>query len=65
MSFSGPSRLHFDPLKLIKFNFNADPDPAFFMNADPDPKFMRIGFGSTTLTANTKKNCIGITQLAC
>jgi len=32
-------RLHFDTLKLLNFDFNADPDldPAFPSNADPDP----------------------------
>ncbi len=29
-------RLYFEPLKLISFDFNADPDPAFHSNADPD-----------------------------
>jgi hypothetical protein len=33
----GPPRLHFEPLKLLNFDFNADPDPAFKNNADPDP----------------------------
>ncbi len=26
-------------LKLLNFDFNADPDPAFHSNADPDPAF--------------------------
>jgi hypothetical protein len=38
-------RLHFEPLKLLNFDFNADPDPALHSNADigfqkyadPDP----------------------------
>jgi hypothetical protein len=33
-------RLYFEPLKLLNFYFNADPDPifpAFHSNADPDP----------------------------
>ncbi len=32
-------RLHFEPLQLLNFDFNADPDadPAFHSNADPDP----------------------------
>ncbi len=31
-------QLHFEPLKLLNFDFiaNADPDPAFHSNADPD-----------------------------
>ncbi len=31
-----PLRLHFKPLKLLNFDFNADPDPAFHSNADPE-----------------------------
>jgi hypothetical protein len=36
---NGPPRLHFEPLKLLNFDFNAnaDPDPALHSNADPDP----------------------------
>jgi hypothetical protein len=36
-----PSRLHFEPLKLLKFCFNADPDPAYQImqiHAYPDPQ---------------------------
>ncbi len=29
---------HFEPLKLLNFDFTADPDPAFPSNADPDPQ---------------------------
>jgi hypothetical protein len=42
------------PLKLLNFNFNADPDlaPAFHSNADPDPASKNnadtCGSGSTT-----------------
>ncbi len=31
-------RLHFEPLKLLNFDFNADPYPTFHSNADPDPR---------------------------
>jgi hypothetical protein len=31
------SRLHFEPLKLLNFDFNWDPDPAFYSNVDLDP----------------------------
>jgi hypothetical protein len=31
------SRLHFEPLKLLNFDFNLDPDPALRPIADPDP----------------------------
>jgi hypothetical protein len=34
-----PSTAPFEPLKLLNFDFNADPDPAFNSNADPDPAF--------------------------
>ncbi len=27
-----------DPPKLMTFDFNADPDPAFYSIADPDPQ---------------------------
>ncbi len=37
MSVHGPPGLHFKPLKLLNFGFNADPDPAFHSNVDPDP----------------------------
>jgi hypothetical protein len=37
VSVHGPTRLHFKPLKLLNFDFNAGPDPAFHYNADPDP----------------------------
>jgi hypothetical protein len=30
-------RLFIEPLKLLNFNFNAGPDPAFQSNTDPDP----------------------------
>jgi hypothetical protein len=37
-------RLYFEPLKILNFDCNADPDPAFYSNADPDPasEIMRI-----------------------
>ncbi len=28
--------IHSEPLKLLNFDFNADPDPDFLSNADPD-----------------------------
>jgi hypothetical protein len=34
VSAHGPPRLYFEPLKLLNFDLNADPDPA--------PKIMRI-----------------------
>jgi hypothetical protein len=39
VSVHGPPPLHFESLKLLNFDFNADPDPdpAFHSNADPDP----------------------------
>jgi hypothetical protein len=33
-----PPRLHFEPLELLNFDFNADPDPAFHSHAVPDPQ---------------------------
>ncbi len=36
MSVHGPLRLYFEPIKLLNFNSNADPDPAFNSNANPD-----------------------------
>jgi hypothetical protein len=32
-----PPRLNFGPIKLLTFDFDAEPDPAFQSNADPDP----------------------------
>jgi hypothetical protein len=39
LSVHGPLRLHFEPLKLLTFEFNADtvPDPATKINAYPVP----------------------------
>ncbi len=37
VSVHGPPRLYVEPLKLMNFDFNADPDPAFHSSADPDP----------------------------
>ncbi len=39
-----PSMLHYDFLKLLNFDLNADPDPAFHFNADRNQlrKIMRI-----------------------
>ncbi len=37
MSVAASPRLYFEPLKLLNFDFNADPDPSFHTNADPDP----------------------------
>jgi hypothetical protein len=34
-----PLRLYFELLKLLNFDFSADPDPAFRSNKDPDPAF--------------------------
>ncbi len=32
-----PPRLCFEPLMLMNFDFNADPDSVFHANGDPDP----------------------------
>jgi hypothetical protein len=39
VSVHGPTRLYFKPLKLLNFDFIADPDTAFHSNKDPDPTF--------------------------
>ncbi len=39
VSVRGPPRLYFEPLKLLKLGFNADPDPAFHSKSDPYPAF--------------------------
>jgi hypothetical protein len=36
ISTHGPQWLYFEPLKLMYFDFNADPDPAFHLNANLD-----------------------------
>jgi hypothetical protein len=37
VSVHGPTRLYFEPLKLLNFDLIADPDPAFQSNKDLDP----------------------------
>jgi hypothetical protein len=37
VSVHGPPRLHFETLKLLNFDNNADPDPAFHSYEDQDP----------------------------
>jgi len=37
VSVHGPPWLFLMPLKLLNYDFNADPDPAFHCTADPDP----------------------------
>jgi hypothetical protein len=37
VSVHGPPRLYFEPLKLLAYEFNADPDSASKNNADPEP----------------------------
>jgi ABC-type bacteriocin/lantibiotic exporter with double-glycine peptidase domain len=57
MSVHGPPRLHFEPLKLLSFDVNADPDSAFPFNADPDPSSKingGSGSGSSTLLRTLK-----------
>jgi hypothetical protein len=39
VSVHDPRCLRFEPLKLLKFDWNADPDPSFHFNADPDFHF--------------------------
>jgi hypothetical protein len=40
VSVHGPPWLHFEPIKLLNFYFNAELDPVltFHSNADPDPQ---------------------------
>jgi hypothetical protein len=55
VSVHGPPRLHFESLKLLNYDFNADPDPAFPSNVNPDPASRNYGdscgSGSATLFA--------------
>jgi hypothetical protein len=37
LSLNGPPRLHCEPLKLLSFDVNAEPDQDFDSNADPVP----------------------------
>jgi hypothetical protein len=37
VSVHDPPGLHFKPLKLLNFDSNTDPKPAFHLNEDPDP----------------------------
>ncbi len=34
-----PPRLHFEPLQLLIFDLDSDPNPAFGFDVDPDPDF--------------------------
>jgi hypothetical protein len=53
VSVLGPPRLRFEPLKLLNFDFFADPYPAFYSNAvsDLDLKNADSGSGSATLVS--------------
>jgi hypothetical protein len=50
---------NFRPLKLLNFDFNADPAPTFHPNVDPDPVSKNnadsFGSGSETLLTTEKK----------
>ncbi len=37
MSIHGPPQLYIESPKLLNFDFDADPDPAFHSNLDPHP----------------------------
>jgi hypothetical protein len=37
VSANNPPQLHFEPLKLLNLNFNADPDSTVHSYADTDP----------------------------
>jgi hypothetical protein len=39
VSVNSPTRLYFEPIKFLNFDFkeDSDPDLAFHSNADPDP----------------------------
>jgi hypothetical protein len=60
----GPPLLHFEPLKLLNFDSNADPDPAFYSNADPDPASRSnadpSGYGSGSAALQLPYLCIKI-----
>jgi hypothetical protein len=45
--FVDPLGLHFEPLELLNFDFNADPDPAFHSNAVLDPQPLAANSKST------------------
>ncbi len=57
-SVYGSSRLHFKPRKLLNFDLNPDPHPAFHSNADPDSASQNnadpCGSGSATLLTTYK-----------
>jgi hypothetical protein len=48
VSVQGPPLLHFELLKLLNFDFNADPDPAFQSTADPDQHHCSLVFPFST-----------------
>jgi hypothetical protein len=55
LHFEPPDLYCFEPLKLLNFDFNADPDPAFHFNADSDlaSKINADRCGSATLFLGT------------
>ncbi len=55
VSVHGLPRLRFEAMKVLNFDFNADPDPAFHCNADqyPAPKNNADPRGSGSSALNT------------
>jgi hypothetical protein len=55
----GPSWFYFTPLKILYFDFNADPDPAFHSKANPDPASEnKSGSGSATLATGLRTSLL-------
>ncbi len=52
MCVIGPTRLYFEHLKILNFEFNADPDPAFQSDADPDSASNGSRSGNPAATLN-------------
>ncbi len=55
MSVHAPPQLYFEPLKLLVYEFNADPDSASKYNADPCGS--RSGFAISISTSSFVLHC--------
>ncbi len=61
-----PPQLHFELLKVLTFDFNADPDPVFFSDQDPasknitDPDPQPWRKYALLMSSQRAKQCLGI-----
>jgi hypothetical protein len=57
VSVHGPTRLYFEPLKLLNFDLIADPDPAFKSNKDLDPALENNAKSGSATLARRNRIC--------